>query len=123
VIVGDEADEGKREAGHQKPLWTGLCPSIPFSSRQPADKMGGNVPTPDKEVWMSLEGTVVNGVIVFDEEERLPEGTRVEINVKEVPKATSPLGEMLLRHAGKAVGLPEDMAEQHDHYLHGTPKR
>ena len=33
------------------------------------------------------------------------------------------LGEMLLRHAGKAVGLPEDMAAQHDHYLHGTPKR
>ena len=37
---------------------------------------------------------------------------------------TSPsLGEMLLRHAGKAVGLPEDLAAQHDHYLHGTPKR
>ena len=36
---------------------------------------------------------------------------------------TSSLGEMLLRHAGKAVGLPEDMAAQHDHYLHGTPKR
>ncbi len=33
------------------------------------------------------------------------------------------LGEVLLRHAGKAVGLPEDMAAQHDHYLHGTPKR
>ena len=33
------------------------------------------------------------------------------------------LGEILLRHAGKAVGLPEDMAAQHDHYLHGGPKR
>jgi hypothetical protein len=72
---------------------------------------------------MSLEGTVVNGVIVLDAKEKLPEGTRVEIHCKEVPKAASPLGEMLLRHAGKAVGLPEDLAEQHDHYLHGTPKR
>mgnify|MGYP003390203974 CR=1 FL=1 len=37
---------------------------------------------------------------------------------------TSPtLVEMLLRHAGKAVGLPEDMAAHHDHYLHATPKR
>jgi hypothetical protein len=25
--------------------------------------------------------------------------------------------------AGKAVGLPEDLAENHDHYLHGLPKR
>ena len=37
---------------------------------------------------------------------------------------TSPsLSEVLLCHAGKAVGLPEDMAAQHDHYLHGMPKR
>jgi len=72
---------------------------------------------------MALEGTVVHGVVVFDGKETLPKGTRVEIYIKEVPKATSPLGEMLLRHAGKAVGLPEDMAEHLDHYLHGTPKR
>jgi hypothetical protein len=72
---------------------------------------------------MSLEGTVLNGVIVLDKGKNLPEGTRVEINVKEVHIAASPLGEVLLRHAGKAVDLPEDMAEQHDHYLHGTPKR
>jgi hypothetical protein len=25
--------------------------------------------------------------------------------------------------AGKAKGLPADLAEQHDHYIHGTPKR
>lgn len=29
----------------------------------------------------------------------------------------------LLGLAGKAEGLQPDMAEQHDHYLHGTPKR
>lgn len=29
----------------------------------------------------------------------------------------------LLELAGTAEGLPPDFAEQHDHYLHGTPKR
>lgn len=72
---------------------------------------------------MTLEGTVVQGVIVLDTAQTLPEGTRVEITVKQLPEAASPLGAVLLRHAGKAQGLPEDMAAQHDHYLHGTPKR
>jgi hypothetical protein len=72
---------------------------------------------------MTLQGTVVNGVIVLDQPGQVPEGTRVEIRVSEERPAASPLGKVLLRHAGKAVGLPEDMAEQHDHYLHGTPKR
>ena len=72
---------------------------------------------------MLLEGTVVNGSIVLDGAEKLPEGARVEVAVKPPQQAVSPLGEMLLRHAGKATGMPEDMAAQHDHYLHGTPKR
>jgi hypothetical protein len=72
---------------------------------------------------MLLEGTVINGTIVLDGEEKLPEGARVEVVVKPAAQAASPLGEALLRHAGKAVGLPADMAAQHDHYLHGTPKR
>ena len=73
---------------------------------------------------MSLEGTVVNGTIVLDGDQKLPEGARVEVVVRSrSPQTASALGEMLLRHAGKAVGLPEDMAAQHDHYLHGTPKR
>ena len=25
--------------------------------------------------------------------------------------------------AGIAKGLPPDLAEQHDHYIHGTPKK
>ena len=31
--------------------------------------------------------------------------------------------EKLLKYAGAAKGWPSDMAENHDHYLHGTPKR
>jgi hypothetical protein len=83
---------------------------------------------------MLLEGTVINGTIVLDGNERLPEGARVEVAVKaqqfaatattqEHPKAASQLAEGLMKLAGTAVGLPEDMAAQHDHYLHGTPKR
>lgn len=32
-------------------------------------------------------------------------------------------GEALLEIAGTAKGLPADYAHQHDHYLHGTPKK
>jgi hypothetical protein len=72
---------------------------------------------------MVLEGTIRNGTIVLDQPPVLPEGSRVEVVVKPTAQEASPLGEMLLRHAGKAVGLPEDLAAQHDHYLHGTPRR
>ena len=72
---------------------------------------------------MVLEGTIRNGTIVLDQPSVLPEGSRVEVVVKATAQEASPLGEMLLRHAGKAVGLPEDLAAQHDHYLHGTPRR
>lgn len=32
-------------------------------------------------------------------------------------------GEALLEVAGSVEGLPEDYSENHDHYLHGLPKR
>jgi hypothetical protein len=32
-------------------------------------------------------------------------------------------GEALLEVAGTAKSLPEDLSANHDHYLHGTPKR
>jgi hypothetical protein len=34
-----------------------------------------------------------------------------------------PLSTFLLRVAGTAQGLPADLAENHDHYLYGVPKR
>jgi hypothetical protein len=33
------------------------------------------------------------------------------------------LAEFLSPVAGTAQGLPQDLAENHDHYLYGTPKR
>jgi len=87
---------------------------------------------------MVLKGTVINGTIVLDQPPAaLAEGSRVEVVIKtthekepgvtsgapDPGKAASPLGEALMQLAGTAVGLPQDMAEQHDHYIHGTPKR
>ena len=72
---------------------------------------------------MSLEGTIVNGVVVLDNQPDLPDGTRVEVAVKEVQEEASTLGLRLLKLAGIAKGLPSDLAQQHDHYLYGTPKK
>jgi len=33
------------------------------------------------------------------------------------------IGDPLLEFAGAAEGLPRDMAQNHDHYLHDTPRR
>ena len=71
---------------------------------------------------MTLTGTVCNGQIVFADPLPFSEGTVVEVQAKDEPKKTS-LGERLLKHAATVDGLPEDFAEQHDHYLHGAPKR
>lgn len=72
---------------------------------------------------MNLEGTVTNGVVVLDPGAKLPDGTRVELVIKEQPTAECTLGQRLLKLSGIAEGLPTDLAEQHDHYIHGIPKR
>jgi hypothetical protein len=76
---------------------------------------------------MNLSGVVMNGVVVLDGNTNLAEGTRVRILVsQEPPEASSnePLAlQSLLALAGTVNGLPPDMAEQHDHYVHGTPKK
>ena len=72
---------------------------------------------------MEYTGTVVDGVVVIEDARSLPEGTRVRIIPLTRPAAAAMLGERLLQFAGSAPGLPEDMAENHDHYLHGRPKK
>jgi hypothetical protein len=72
---------------------------------------------------MSFEGTVQNGVVVLDDGHQLPEGTRVEVIVREAPGAQATLRDRLLKLAGTVDDLPADMARNHDHYIHGVPKR
>jgi hypothetical protein len=71
---------------------------------------------------MLLNGIVQNGVVVVANPHSLPEGAKVTI-VVEMPGTAPTLAERLLKHAGTVPDLPSDLAEQHDHYIHGTPKR
>lgn len=70
---------------------------------------------------MELEGVVHNGVIVPDGAVALAEGTRVRISPVAV-KGPLPFGERFAQFKGAVRGLPEDLAEQHDHYRLGTPR-
>jgi hypothetical protein len=72
---------------------------------------------------MALEGTVINGTIVLDNAQVLPDGARVQVLLKPSEDQPKTLREFLLEHAGCMTDLPADLAEQHDHYIHGTPKR
>jgi len=72
---------------------------------------------------MSLEGTVQNGVVVFDNQQQLPDGTRVEVIVQAESVKKPTLRERLAKLAGTVDDLSADMARNHDHYIHGAPKK
>jgi hypothetical protein len=70
---------------------------------------------------MVYRGYVKGGVVVFDPKVELPEG--IEVRVEPVPlPPRKTLAEQLGDLIGSVPDLPPDMAEQHDHYLHGAPK-
>ena len=50
---------------------------------------------------------------------------QVKTKVEELAQAGSPgpLWSLFSKWAGKAEDLPPDLAENHDHYLHGAPKK
>ena len=71
---------------------------------------------------MVYRGYVKGGVVVLDPKVEIPEGT--EVKVEPVPAPTRrTLAEQLGDLIGSVPDLPADMAQQHDHYLHGAPKR
>ncbi len=72
---------------------------------------------------MQLEGTVHYGVVILDQQDVFPEGARVAVVMQAVPKNKPTLRERLLRLAGTVDDLPPDMARNHDHYIHGAPKK
>jgi hypothetical protein len=73
---------------------------------------------------MTLTGTIKNGVVVFDHVPAVDDGTRVTVVLPTTSStAVNPTLANLLDLAGSVKGLPSDFAEQHDHYLHGTPKK
>jgi hypothetical protein len=75
---------------------------------------------------MVYQGTVQNGVIVFDPGVQLPEGAPVRVELVRDENAIvgrSPKDDILFRMAEFAVdtGIP-DLAINIDHYLYGHPK-
>lgn len=77
---------------------------------------------------MEYTGRIIRGNVVLAEPLPFPDGTLVRVEPVQCPAADGEdtcvsLREMLLALAGQAQGLPADMAENHDHYLYGVPKR
>lgn len=70
---------------------------------------------------MTYRGKVKNGVIVLDPPAQLADGTEVSVVPTEIPSERT-LAERYHDFIGVLEGLPPDMAENHDRYIHGTGK-
>ncbi|NUM52325.1 MAG: hypothetical protein HUU46_01655 [Candidatus Hydrogenedentes bacterium] len=71
---------------------------------------------------MTYRGHVRNGVIVLDDRQCLPEGTEVAVEVTSTSENDTWV-ERLKDVIGSVDDLPDDMAANHDHYLHGAPRK
>ncbi len=76
---------------------------------------------------MVYRGRVKNGVVVLDNGGRLPDGTEVRVEPFSREQDVAPVGPTLAEQFADVIGtvpeLPADMAAQHNHFLHGAPKR
>ena len=72
-----------------------------------------------------VKGHYRNQAVELSDPIDLPEGTEVELELTPIgiQAAWTSLSEGLLALAGQAQDLPDDMAQNHDHYLHGKPRR
>jgi hypothetical protein len=71
---------------------------------------------------MVYQGHVKDGVVVFDTAAP-PEGAAVQVNVVESVPEPGNIWTKLRKYSGAVRGLPSDMARNHDHYIHGAPKK
>jgi hypothetical protein len=85
---------------------------------------------------MTYRGQVKNGIVVPENGAELPEGAEVRIELelphqRDATKAVSDGGassrptmyERYRNIIGTIKDLPPDFAANHDHYIHGRPKR
>lgn len=81
---------------------------------------------------MTYRGVVENGVVKLTDGALLPDGTEVTIVPQAAAETVEPEEERSiwnkLAELGRSVesmpcDLPEDLAFNHDHYLHGLPKK
>lgn len=69
---------------------------------------------------MVYRGQVKNGVVIIEDSASLPEGTFVM--VKPIEQEAKHLWDGLMKFAGCIEG-PTDLADNHDHYIHGAPRK
>jgi hypothetical protein len=81
---------------------------------------------------MTYKGRVQNGVILVEDGVRLPEGAEVHVELADATESPEKNGEPTIWEKLAELGrwaetqpsdLPADLAVNHDHYLHGAPKR
>lgn len=79
---------------------------------------------------MTYQGHIENGVIVLDEPVTLQDGAKVRVELlsdSAAQQKTDSSGVSHFEHYKSVIGaiddLPADFAAQHDHYIHGTPKK
>lgn len=75
---------------------------------------------------MTYTGRVKQGVVVFEGTDKPAEGQVVQVFAVEQadsgPTDKRNWDQVFEDLIGVTDELPQDMAEQHDHYIHGTPK-
>jgi len=71
---------------------------------------------------MTCIGKVYKGAVILPPELSLPDGTELEVRLPDTAEPPS-WHETLAPFAGMADDLPTDLARNHDHYLHGHPKK
>jgi len=75
---------------------------------------------------MVYQGTVHNGVVVFENGVQLPEGAPVRVELikdRQTQKTPPPKDDDLLNMSKFAVDMgPPDLSVNIDHYLYGHPK-
>jgi hypothetical protein len=79
---------------------------------------------------MTISGHVENGQIVLDEPVPLTEGMKVRVELLATEAEQPPSEEQVPTHyerykpvIGIVKDLPPDFARNHDHYIHGLPKK
>jgi hypothetical protein len=77
---------------------------------------------------MTYKGHVEKGLVVLDEPLPVADGTPVRVEVltdlaTEEPGSIPSVTDRMAPFIGQAMNLPDDAAENHDHYLYGTRKR
>jgi hypothetical protein len=71
---------------------------------------------------MSITATVQGDAIKLPEGVHLPDGTKVRVEPIGNAAAKS-FAERYAKFVGVVKDAPTDLAENHDHYLYGQPKR